>query len=106
MLQYRYTVKFTQRASEDLEEIYDYISNKLFAENAADNLLQKIEISIMRLEEFPYSCSYVKDEILREKGYRKLIIENYIVFYLVNEEEKDVIIMRILHGTQKYQDIL
>ena len=99
-------LKFTTIANDDLEQIYCYISGKLFAEIAADNLLEKIESSIMKLKEFPFSCSYVLDESLKNKGYRKLIVDNYIVFYLVNEMEKQVVIMRILYGAQNYQNIL
>lgn len=101
-----YYLKFTPIASDDLEQIYRYISGKLLAETVADNLLEKIENGIMRLKEFPYSCSLVSDELLRNKGYRKLIVDNYIVFYLVNELEKQVVIMRILYGAQNYQTIL
>lgn len=41
----------------------------------------------MRLKEFPFSCNYVADEYLRNKGYRKLIVDNYIVFYLILIQE-------------------
>lgn len=101
-----YSLKFTPKASEDLEQIYSYISRKLFAEIAAGNLLEKIESSIMRLKYYPYSGSFVLDEPLKSRGYRKLIVDNYLVFYLVNEPEKQVVIMRILYGAQNYQDIL
>jgi len=100
-----YRLKFTPKASEDLEQIYSYIVSKLFAEIAADNLLQKIENSIMRLKSSPYSGSFVADEPLKSRGYRKLVIENYLAFYLVNESEKMVVIMRIFYGTQNYPDL-
>ena len=90
-----YKIKIIQRAREDLDNIYRYISSELYAEYAAENLLERIEKSIMRLKDFPISCNYVADEFLRKKGYRKLIVNNYIVFYLVNEEEKQVVIMRV-----------
>jgi addiction module RelE/StbE family toxin len=106
MLENSYSLKFTRKASEDLEQIYSYISEKLFADIAADRLLEKIEKSIMKLKSFPYSCSYVLNVILKGRGYRKLIIDNYIVFYLVSEEDKQVVIMRILYGAQNYQDLL
>ena len=99
-------LKFTAAAYDDLEQIYSYISKKLLAETAADNLLEKIESSIMRLKKFPYSGSLVSDEPLRKRGYRKLIIDNYIVIYLVNEMDKQTVIMRILYGAQNYQNIL
>ncbi|MEW6662431.1 MAG: type II toxin-antitoxin system RelE/ParE family toxin [Bacillota bacterium] len=101
-----YSLKFTSKAIEDLEQIYSYISGKLCAEIAADNLLEKIESSIMRLKYYPYSCGFVLDEPLKSRGYRKLIVDNYLAFYLVNEPEKQVVIMRILYGAQKYQDLL
>ena len=75
-----YSIKITPKAEEDLEQIYSYISKELFAKQSAENLLDKIEENIMRLREFPFSCNYVDDEFLRSKGYRKLIIDNYIAF--------------------------
>mgnify|MGYP000850257477 FL=1 len=101
-----YSLKLTPKASEDLDKIYSYISKELYAEKAVKNLLEKIETSIMRLKDFPFSCNYIVDKFLRKKGYRKLIIDNYIAFYLVNQKEQQVIIMRVLYGRQEYQDLL
>lgn len=102
----RYRLKITPIASQDLDEIYSYIATELFNGNAAENLMGKIEKSIMGLKDFPLSYNFVADEILRQKGYRKLVIDNYIAFYIVNEEEKQVVIMRVLNGRQKYEDIV
>lgn len=101
-----FNLMFTPIANEDLEQIYQYIFEKLYAEKAASNLLDKIETNIMRLKEFPFSGSFVSDEVLRKKGYRKLIVDNYIVFYLVDEVKKIVIVMRVLYGAQDYSNIL
>ncbi len=101
-----YGLKFTPLAEGDLDEIYGYISTRLFAEMAAVNLMDKIENAIKRLARFPFSCSLVSDKSLKNRGYRKLIVDNYVVFYLVNEAEQKVIIMRVLYGASKYQDVL
>lgn len=101
-----YGLKFTPFASDDLEQIYSYISNQLYAQNAAEHLLDNIESSIMRLASFPYSGSVLLDDFLKNQGYRKLIVNNYIVFYLVNELDKQVVIMRILYGAQNYRNLL
>ena len=101
-----YSLKFTPKAGKDLEQIYVYISEKLFNDIAANNLLEKIENSIISLKEFPCSGSLISDELLKSKGYRKLVVENYIVFYLVNKSEKQVVVMRILYNAQKYQNFL
>ena len=101
-----YEIKFTPVAVEDLDQLYEYIVNKLFAEVAANNLMEKIETGIMRLKQFPFSCSYVLDKALKTRGYRRFVVDNYIVFYLVNETEKQVVIMRILYGARDYEALM
>ena len=96
-----YSLKLSLKASEDLEQIYSYITGKLFAQAAAHNLLVKIERNIMKLRYFPYSGSFVLDQYLKNKGYRKLVVDNYIVFYLVNERDKHGVIMRVLYGAKR-----
>jgi toxin ParE1/3/4 len=81
-----YTIKMTPKAADDLDSIYRYILEELFAASAATNILERIEKEIIRLREFPFSCNYVADGFLRNKGYRKLIVDNYIVFYLIDEK--------------------
>ncbi len=106
MAENKYRIKITPKANDDLDEIYSYIAGELHNVTAAENLMDKIEENIMRLSEFPFSCSFVEDDILKSKGYRKLIIESYIAFYVVDETEKQVVVMRVLYGKQKYQDII
>lgn len=106
MSEKKYKIKITPKANDDLDEIYKYIFEELFNLDAADNLMNKIEKSMMRLGEFPLSCSLVEDNVLKNKGYRKLIIDNYIAFYIVDDKEERVVIMRVLYSRQKYQDIV
>lgn len=106
MRKYKYTLKMTSAASADLDEIYRYIGNELYNESAAVPLMDKIEDSFKRLKDFPFSCNFVFDDYLKNKGYRKLIIENYIGFYIVDEEKQQVIVMRLLYAKQKYEDII
>jgi toxin ParE1/3/4 len=91
----KFKIRMTPKANDDLDEIYSYIAEDLYNQSAADNLMEKIETNIMRLKDFPFSCSFVTDEMLKDRGYRKLIVENYIAFYLVREEEMQVVVMRV-----------
>ena len=61
MLNNEYSVKFTLKAKEDLDEIYSYIATKLLTQTTAESLMDKIENGIMRLKEFPFSGSCVYD---------------------------------------------
>lgn len=101
-----YSVHFTKLAMNDLDDIFRYISKDLFAENTATELLERIDSSIMQLREFPKLGNRLTDEYLRIKGYRRVIVDSYIIFYIVNDERKKVIIMRILYDKRKYEDLL
>jgi toxin ParE1/3/4 len=88
MAAHSYRLVFTPKAEEDLNEIYEYIFGTLANASAADNLASGIEKTVMRLKQYPFSGQYVMDEPLKTRGYRKVIVDNYLVFYLVNEAKE------------------
>lgn len=96
-----YEIVFTDTAKEELEEIYEYISVHLLEVGAANRLMDKIEQSILRLEQNPYSCVEVHIKP-HNSLYRKLVIENYIVLYEVEETYKQVVIYRVVYGKRDY----
>lgn len=101
-----YNIRFTPLAYEDLDEIDTYISETLMNPQAAECLLEEMEQSIHQLERFPYTGSEVEDVHLADKGYRKMVVKNYIIFHLVDSEQKQVVIMRILYGAREYHNFL
>jgi len=98
----KYKLQVMPRAVVDLENIYEYISNELSAPAAAHILMQKVEAAFMRLRDFPESCPMCQDEILQQKGYRKLVVNNYIALYKVDNYTKAITVMRVVHGRQDY----
>ncbi len=106
MSECNYRLRFTPKAAKDLDAIYDYIFNTLSAAMAANDLIEHIEKATMQLALFPYSGSQVIEESLRLKGYRKAIVNNYLLFYVVDEIEKQVVVIRVLFGASKYEEIL
>ena len=99
----KYKVKFTPLADNDMDEIYQYIFDILSAPMAAENLITEIEERTKQLEDMPYSCPAVDDELLKAKGYRKLVVKNYIAFYVVSDSKKLVTIMRVVYGASDYE---
>ena len=100
----KYKVKFTPLAYSDMAGIYQYIFDTLHAPMAAENLIGEIEHKTKRLEDMPYSCPAVDDELLRAKGYRKLVVKNYIALYIVSDNEKLVTVMRLVYGASDYEN--
>lgn len=100
-----YEVIVTDIAREELEEIYDYIFNNLCNRIAAINLMNKIEQKIFSLEKNPYKCVEVHIKQNNE-FYRKMIVDNYVVLYDIDEEYKQVIVYRTIYGKKNYLKII
>ncbi len=100
-----YEIILTDTAKEELEEIYEYISKHLIEDKAANRLMKKIEQNFLRLEQYPYSCIEVNIKPHNEV-YRKLVIDNYIALYEVDETYKQVVVYRILYGGMDYLKIM
>jgi toxin ParE1/3/4 len=93
-----YEIRYLKTAECDLYGIFDYISQD--NPEAAADLLEKIDNSISLLSDNPYFGVTPRDSRLRNKGYRMLIIQNYLVFYVV--KEKTVQIRRVIHSARRY----
>ena len=100
-----YEIILTDTAQEELEEIYEYISKKLYERLAANRLMEKIEQSFLKLENNPYSCMEVCVKPHNEI-YRRLIIDDYIALYDVEEKYKQVIVYRVFNGRMNYLNII
>ena len=97
-----YKVKIYPAAKQDLMDIVDYLNT--LSPDAALRMYDKITQEIMSLSQMPERCSRPRDLALAAKGYRYLIVEKYLVFYVV--EHDTVQIRRILYGRRNYQQLL
>lgn len=93
-------LKYTPAAVDDMDEIFSFISQDNVS--AAENLLEKLDLQIAELADFPNKGSVLSDEeyTLVQRGYRFIIVHPYLVFYRIIENT--VIIHRILHGRRDY----
>ena len=48
-----YEIEFTEDCRDEINEIYEYISEKLVAENSAKKLMRKMRDAVMDLSETP-----------------------------------------------------
>jgi len=101
-----YKVNVTKPAKADLREILNYISFQLHAPEAAANTVRSITASLDKLRITALMHPIVREERLALRGYRLLIVKNYIAFYIVNEKEKTVEVDRIGYGRQDWKKIL
>ena len=101
-----YKVFMTQPAAGDLRGIAAYIADELREPSTAKKLVGKIKEVIMSLAEMPARHSLVADEQLAIQEIRKIIIENYIIFYTISEKDATVTVVRILYGRRDWANLL
>jgi toxin ParE1/3/4 len=99
-----FTIRYLQTAEGDLEDIFDYIASD--SPQAAGSMLEKFDQAISRLADTPEIGAVPKDERLRDLGYRMLVVNGYLVFYVVKPGTKTVQGRRIIHGARQYGFLL
>ncbi len=97
-------LKIFPLAQLDMEQIFDYIAVKLCNPTAAIRLINAFEKSFETICLFPESCPYINNEYIKDRTLRKLIIDNYIAFYRIKNDEIQII--RVLYGMCNYETIL
>ena len=91
----QYVVRITDRALADMEEIYNYIAIRLQVPENAMGQYNRIAEAIEGLSVFPERVKLVESEPERIMGLRQLVIDNYSVFYVI--EDINVIVTRVLY---------
>ena len=99
-----YRVKLTDQFLDEFEEICDYISNKLKNIDASNRLREKVIYNVLLLENSPRMCTEIEKTDRTERQYRRLVVNNYVILYTIDEEEKIVYIAHIYYGGRNYLD--
>lgn len=101
-----YEVHFTNKAEQDFMEILLYISETLKEPVIAARLYDTLKRHVQSLDHMPLRYAVVEEEPYRTYGVRKIPVENYTAFYIVEEEHKKVHVLRILYNRREWQNLL
>jgi len=98
-----YKLEYLPVARQDMIEIAQYISRELSNPMAAEQMAVELVEAGDRLAEIPYaSPAYIPIRPLKRE-YRKLPVQNYLMFYWVNEAEKMVTVARVIYAKRDYK---
>lgn len=89
-----YTINLTAPALLDIKKALTYITLNLQNKTAADNLYITINSKINNLPNFPNKYPLVTDPKLLYQQIRYIPVDNYLIFYSVNESEQQIQILR------------
>jgi len=96
----KYRLKYMEDTLSDRDQIKSYLSQ--FYPGTAKKFFNTLKNKIARLKIYPYSCPAYEDDT----DYRMLVVGDYLVFYMVDDDTKIVEIHRILHGSRNINTAL
>lgn len=100
-----YSFKFTDKAEEDLNGILQYISDDLSNPTAASVLAQKIFECIDNVKTFPESGLLVDNEFLTDKTIRRVLVDNYSIYYKADDNKKLIYIVRLVYSKRDMSEL-
>lgn len=101
-MQSKFKLRYLPIAEDDLVSIFDYIAQD--NPERALAFVDKIDRIIGLLEDQPLLGRIPRHHKLREFRYRVLVIESYLVFYIVRN--KVIEIHRVIHGSRNLDYII
>lgn len=104
-MEFDYSYSFTAKAENDLEGILRYIRDDLLNPSAATDFGRKLFESIDNVRNFPQSGMLVENDFLADKKIRRVIIENYVMYYVTDDEKRKIYIVRIVYGKRNLEEI-
>ena len=93
-----YEVVYLPIAVQDIADIARYVTEKLKAPQAAQNLLNSLSENVEILRKSPYLFRVYPLIKATSFEYRAIPVKNYIVFYTVLEESRTVEIHRMIYN--------
>lgn len=92
-----YHVIYSLEALEDIKDIYAYIAYELKVPDTAKNQVNRIRKEVRSLDLMPSRYSIVDWEPWRTMKLHKVPVDNYLVFYMVDNNSMIVTIVRIVY---------
>ncbi len=101
-----FDVFISEKAENDLIDIFSYIAYSLKAKENAISQLRRIEKSIKGLAEFPERFKKYEHDRNLNRNLRLMPVDNYLVFYTVDNDSKIVYIVRVLYGARDIDKLI
>ena len=101
-----YKVKLTNNALHQLKETIGYISKVLLQPEAARRWSDRIKIEISSLNHMPLRYPLVDEEPWRTEGIHKMNVENFIVYYWVDDVNSAVWVTAVVYGRRDQISVL
>lgn len=101
-----YKVKLTDHAVAQLQEAVIYISRVLQASTVAKHWAARIKKELASLSTMPARYPLTEEDPWHTEGVHKMSVENFLVYYWIDEEKKIVWITAIVYARRDQLRVL
>lgn len=91
----KYRLRYLPLFYNDLEDTITYITYELKNPQAAFDLLDKVELEIKKRLPFAESFECFKSVHKRKNKYYRIYIDNFIIYYVVIDDDPNDLIMEV-----------
>jgi plasmid stabilization system protein ParE len=98
----QFVIRYLPIAQDDLTNIFDWIAKD--SSVRALSFVDKIDKRIGALAQSPQLGRIPRHPKLKEYGYRVLILDSYLVFYMV--QDKMIQIHRVIHASRNLNNLI
>ena len=98
----KWNVLMTDTAKSDLREIALYIYDRSGDAETAASFVIALQEQCLVLEFFPERGAIPKDYVLKALGYRYLVYQHYLIFYMIDANERSVSIHAFFNEKADY----
>ena len=102
----QYRIRYSPAALDDLKDIYAHIATVLRTPENASKQIHRITEEICSLDFMPCRYEQVDWEPWKNMGMRKVAVNNFVVFYTVDQNRLNVTVIRIVYGGRDLRRIL
>jgi toxin ParE1/3/4 len=101
-----YEVEIYPLALGDLDGIHKYYFEEAQERAVSEKVATELKEAILGLSFMPKQHPLAQEKRLKKDGFRKLIVGNYVIPFLIDEDKKTVSVVRVFHGKMNYQKYL
>lgn len=99
-----FTSQFSDKARNDLNSIVEYIYE--LDSIAAERFVVAVNQIVNNLELFPEMGTLLNNDLIVRKNIRKIVIDNYVLYYLPDMDRKIITIISIIYGKRNTEEII
>ena len=102
----RYTYVLTESAEADVDEAFNYIANELVNPDAASAFADELEEKLEEVCKTPKAGRPVHNPYLKRDDIRRILVKNYITYYLIDEEAAKIVVLRVVYNRRDQDTLL